>query len=467
MARFYSFSQFLLEKELAVSPALREYVVQDLGEGKFEMEKDNSPVQFSVNPVPKDLTTYRVTLEEIIQAVESNIPYRLYEIIQKIENLPYKFGNVFTRSLSLSNVDGLDVTLTDAQRIALKASEKEFLKSEFASLSQQIKDAVISYLKDIAEMAAVVLECLFYYTKNGDKEEFFEGKNFDEMIKTYQDIIESCKEKDEITFDGPYDSDKLNNEIDSPKDFVFWKINLHKKESKYILRAPTSPKILNADDNVGKKAGLNFTILSTKLEEISKDYTRFPAEELKEKLTSLENNDKLDEMSIPSNEWIDWDLTKVDTEGLDIIWKMYTDTYSKEGLDFSANDAQELQKKYKAVYLKDVDYDHIPDAFIIYKETPYGNKIALSGTDNKKEAKRECVKKIISLLHTKGWFVEASAKIEEILSKTDVPVITDEEMIRDVVGKHKEPIFGKDGYYTRLLTKASKRITKRMYGIIK
>jgi len=152
---------------------------------------------------------------------------------------------------------------------------------------------------------------------------------------------------------------------------------------------------------------------------------------------------------------------------LDLIWKMYTDTYSKQGMDFSADDSSELQSKYKATYLKDVDNDHIADAFIVYKETKYGHKIALLGTNDKREAKSDLLKKVKELLNTKGWFIEASLKMEEILSAANVPVITDEEMIRDVVGADKKPEFEEKGYYTRLLSKASKRIRKRMYGIIK
>lgn len=174
---------------------------------------------------------------------------------------------------------------------------------------------------------------------------------------------------------------------------------------------------------------------------------------------------KIDEMAIPSNKWVDWDLTKLDKEGLDVIWKMYTDTYAKQGMDFSADDSTELQHKYKATYLKDVDSDHIPDAFIIYKETKYGQKIALLGTNDKREAKSDLIKKVKELLHTRGWFIEASLKMEEILAASNVPVITDEEMIRDVVGNDKKPEFEEQGYYTRLLSKSSKRIRKRMYGI--
>jgi hypothetical protein len=175
----------------------------------------------------------------------------------------------------------------------------------------------------------------------------------------------------------------------------------------------------------------------------------------------------LNELEIPSNRWVDLDLSKLDKAGVDLIWKMYTDTYSKEGMDFSADDANELKTKYKATYLKDVDQDHLPDAFIIYKETVYGNKISLLGTNDKKEAKRDLIKKVIELLNSKGWFIEASLKMEQLLSTSKVPVIKDQKMIEDVVGKDKKPEMGKDGYYTRFLSKASKRIEKRMYGIPK
>ena len=57
--------------------------------------------------------------------------------------------------------------------------------------------------------------------------------------------------------------------------------------------------------------------------------------------------------------------------------------------------------------------------------------------------------------------------MEEILSSSKVPVIDDEKVIMDIVGKDKKPEMGKNGYYTRFLSKASKRIEKRMYGSTK
>ena len=290
MSKFHSFLEFIREEKVTVPPVLKEYVVKDLGDGKYEMQKNNSPVHFSVLPVPKDIDTYHDIMFEIISVVKSNIPSKMYETLQKIEKLPYKFGNIFSTSLSLSNVNGLDVTLTDDQRVRFNASEIDFLKSDFASLSQRLKDDLLTYLRDRLETAAVVLECLFHYTASGDKEEFFEGKNFDELLSTYNKLIDECKQKDEISFDGPYDSEKMITKLDSPHDFAYWKITLRSKNLHYVLRAPVSPKILNSDDSVGGRTGMNFTILTNELKELSKDFTRFPADELKEKIDNILNS---------------------------------------------------------------------------------------------------------------------------------------------------------------------------------
>jgi len=177
--------------------------------------------------------------------------------------------------------------------------------------------------------------------------------------------------------------------------------------------------------------------------------------------------DFLLEFKMPSMKWVDFDLNKVDDEGMELIWKMYSDTYSQAGMDFSASDYREIRSKYKATFLKDVDKDKLPDAFIIYKETPYGNKIALLGTNGIKDAKKDIVKKILELVNTRGWYIEASLRMEELLSSAKAPVVTNEKAIKDIVGADKKPEMQKDGYYTRLLSKANKRIIKRIYGILR
>ena len=175
--------------------------------------------------------------------------------------------------------------------------------------------------------------------------------------------------------------------------------------------------------------------------------------------------DLIPELKIPSGKWVDMDMSQIDKEGMNHIWKVYSDAYSAQSLDFSANSASEMQSKYKAIKLIDVDKDKIPDAFIIYKPTKFGNKMALLAADvDKRDAKRAVVQKAIELVKTSGWYVEASAKMEDIMNSSNAPVVTDEKKIMDILGNEKAPEFTGDGYYTRTLSKVNKRITKRIYG---
>ena len=172
----------------------------------------------------------------------------------------------------------------------------------------------------------------------------------------------------------------------------------------------------------------------------------------------------LSELEIPSGKWVDYNLSQLDDEGMKRIWQMYLTTYLNAGMDLSANSWGELKSKYSATALIDVDKDHLPDAFIIYKKTGFGNKIALLGTNNKKSAKSDVVHKVIDLCKTSGWFLEASLRMEEILKSSGAPVVRDEKLIQAIVGPTKKVQMVGDGYYTRSLSKVDKRITKRIYG---
>jgi hypothetical protein len=168
--------------------------------------------------------------------------------------------------------------------------------------------------------------------------------------------------------------------------------------------------------------------------------------------------------NIPSGKWIDIDLKKIAADDMRDMWQMYTTSYLKQGLDLSASNWRELQAKYKATTLKDVDNDHQPDCFIIYKETPYGNKISLLGTNGKSQAKSDVVHRVVDLTKKSGWYVEASKKMEDILRGSGAPVVTDPKKIQAIVGPAKHVEVLDNGYYTRELSKVDKRITKRIYG---
>ena len=178
----------------------------------------------------------------------------------------------------------------------------------------------------------------------------------------------------------------------------------------------------------------------------------------------------LTELSLPGMQWVDLDLGSLEPAALDRIWSMYTSTYLGLGMDLSAASAGDLTK-YKGVFLIDVDTppDGIPDAFIIYKPTAFGNKIALLGTCqeelclSKRAAKSAVVRKMFDLLNSGGFFIEAGEKIEEILRLSGVPAVCDEEAVKAFLGT-KFVRFLNDCYYQRRLKMASAIVTKRIYG---
>lgn len=291
MARFYSFSDFIAESRVPISSLLSSYTVDDMGDGavddgQFKIEGPNGTFIVSVDPVPDDLNSYRILLRELKSALEGNIPSDLYRIVLKAQKMPFNFGNIFTTSLSLKNIKGLDMILNDTQRNALRVSELEFLKSNFASLPKPQRDSVLSYLKDLAQKAAIVLECLFYHLEKGSKQEFFEGMTYKEILKEYREAIDLCQEHHNVNYDGPFDSEKMINRLDSPVDYAYWRIIPKDSTTKYILRATISPKILGEENNVDK-GGLNFSILTVSLEEIGKEFTKFPYKELEQKIEDL------------------------------------------------------------------------------------------------------------------------------------------------------------------------------------
>lgn len=287
MPRFYTYSEFLLEEKVPLSSPLREYSVEDLGEGKFIGKKNNVQFKFSVNPIPENLEIYRTSFFEIVNSLENKIPSEMYAVLQEIQKLPYHFGNIFSISLSLNNVQELSLNLNVSQQNSLKNSELNFLKSDFASLNKQTKDNIIEYLVNLLEKAGVVLECLFFYTRSQDFKKFYIGKNSNAILEEYQKIIDLHQEKQEMVIDGPYESVKMQKPLSSQVDYAFWKIANKKNKKNWILRGIISPEILNSEKNVGKKIILPFTILDAQGKEISEEFSNFEAEKLESKFKDL------------------------------------------------------------------------------------------------------------------------------------------------------------------------------------
>jgi hypothetical protein len=167
------------------------------------------------------------------------------------------------------------------------------------------------------------------------------------------------------------------------------------------------------------------------------------------------------------NTWEDYDLKSLDQQTMQDMFDYYKNSYEQEGLDLSVNSPQELQNDYKAVAMVDVDRDKKPDSFIVYKPTDMGKKISLLFTNKTPGSAKAAILKMIELCKTSGWFLEASKKTEDILSKSGAPVVDDEETIKKIIGPKKTAtvqMLG-NGYYKRELGAVpGKFIVKRIYG---
>ena len=161
----------------------------------------------------------------------------------------------------------------------------------------------------------------------------------------------------------------------------------------------------------------------------------------------------------PKKEWIKQDLTTIDPSIMEELFRMYKTVYAAEGLGLSAFSASELQSSYEIVMLIDVDEDPMPDAFILLRK----GRIKLLATDGGREAKKAIVQKVVNMVKSEGYTLEASKKMNDIMIAKGAPVIMDQLRLEKMVGpkfiKHLE-----DGYYERDLKKGG-TVVKRMYGI--
>ena len=143
------------------------------------------------------------------------------------------------------------------------------------------------------------------------------------------------------------------------------------------------------------------------------------------------------------------------------VWDIYDLSYGAIGKHIP--DMTVFGKKYKYLYMIDIDDDILPDAFIAYKPTHAGFKITLGGTDGTRIAKKAMIQKMKELIRQPGWYAEASHKVADIMESAGMRPIDDEEVVRKTLrGKNIEWLGG--GKYSRQLGKSSISAAKSLYG---
>lgn len=165
----------------------------------------------------------------------------------------------------------------------------------------------------------------------------------------------------------------------------------------------------------------------------------------------------------PKKKWIVSNLNSLDQDVLDAIWDMYEHTYKSIGL--IVKNLNELTSKYKISLLIDVDEDPMPDAFTIFKPTRFGKKMVLAGTDGTKPAKRALITHKIASLKRKGWYIEASHRMADILNSAGTNIVQDHDTVEKVLGKTVKWL-NDDGKYERTVG-GSIKATKQLFGFPK
>lgn len=179
--------------------------------------------------------------------------------------------------------------------------------------------------------------------------------------------------------------------------------------------------------------------------------TRLP---LRDKIALLLNKD----------EWIKAKPSDYSPQQQDSFWTLYDTAYREIGKHIGSK--AELLNKYALIEATDVDTDPEIDAFLAFKVTPFGRKVAIMGHDGSKVAKRELIKHLIKLAQTRGYYLEGSDRIADILMSAGIQPMQNKEDVYEVLGDMVEEdgvIWEGGGWYSRELGSIG-RHTKAIFG---
>jgi Methyltransferase domain. len=127
----------------------------------------------------------------------------------------------------------------------------------------------------------------------------------------------------------------------------------------------------------------------------------------------------------------EWKITKtrdLNEATLAQIYNMYARSYSEANLDLWLDSPQELANYSDSIMYLERNKKII--SVLMYKLLSNTNKISLVAHDSTREGKDKMIEKIVQLMSTSGWIIEASGALSWILrSKYNLSPITDKNVI--------------------------------------
>ncbi len=171
-----------------------------------------------------------------------------------------------------------------------------------------------------------------------------------------------------------------------------------------------------------------------------------------------------EDVGLKKGEWKLENIQAMSKEELDKIFELFRETYKQHRNILRTISSPEALKKNAKALVLDYDNDNDLDAFMLLRDTPYGNKISYLGSENNLVAKSELMKKLFELLKRTGWFIEGGQKIDAACKKYNIPSVNDMDIIKKII-KHPVLKVYEDGYYERKAAMGVP-VKKKLYGQI-
>ena len=164
---------------------------------------------------------------------------------------------------------------------------------------------------------------------------------------------------------------------------------------------------------------------------------------------------------LPKKKWVKVTGAELDAYKEEIL-KLIQNAYAPIGGHPNYNHASDISSKdAQAFELIDIDSDPDPDAVSVTKKKSAGTKFVGTGHDGTKDAKRSVIKHKVNLLKKKGYFIEVSGRMMEIMIGSGVAPVKDLETVKAVL-KGKDIKWLEGGKYQRKI--GGKVYTKMMFG---
>jgi len=99
-------------------------------------------------------------------------------------------------------------------------------------------------------------------------------------------------------------------------------------------------------------------------------------------------------------------------------------------------------------YWEAIDHDIDPeaDSVLFGRKSPFGIKISGIGHDNQRESKKELIQKLSNQLKKKGYWIEASDRLGDILYGMGTPYIDNQEQVEKIFNQEVEWLDNKGEY---------------------